>query len=58
MMLRHLKLHDYGYRIEKACFDTIANGVNTTADLHGKGTCSGFTNEICERVQDIAYEKA
>ena len=58
MMLRHLKLHDYGYRIEKACFDTIANGVNTTADLHGKGSCSGFTNEICERVQDIAYEKA
>merc|ERR1712203_159462 len=30
MMLRHLKLHDHGARIEKACFDTIAAGNTTT----------------------------
>jgi len=55
MMLRHLKMHDHGYRIEKACFDTIANGKTTTGDLHGTGKCSEFTQEICDRVKDIEY---
>lgn len=58
MMLRHLKLHDYGYRIEKACFDTIAHGATTTGDLHGTGKCSEFTQEICDRVKDIAADTA
>jgi len=57
MMLRHLKMHDYGYRIEKACFDTIANGKTTTGDLHGPGKCSEFTQEICDRVKDIEYAR-
>jgi len=53
MMLRHLKMHDHANRIEKACFDTIAAKTNITGDLGGKGTCSGFTQEICDRVKDI-----
>jgi len=57
MMLRHLKLHDHGARIEKACFDTIAAGVTTTGDLGGKGKCSEFTQEICDRVKDISAEQ-
>lgn len=53
MMLRHLKLHDHAYRIEKACFDTIAAKQSITGDLGGSGSCSGFTQEICDRVRDI-----
>jgi isocitrate dehydrogenase (NAD+) len=56
MMLRHLQYHDHADRIEKACFDTIAAKTNITGDLGGKGTCSGFTNEICERVRDLSVE--
>jgi isocitrate dehydrogenase (NAD+) len=53
MMLRHLNMHSYGDRIEKACFDTIAAKVNITGDLGGKAKCSDFTKEICERVKDL-----
>jgi len=57
MMLRHLKLHDHGARIEKACFDTIAAGNTTTGDLGGKGKCSEFTQEICDRVKDLSADQ-
>merc|ERR1711981_1489214 len=53
MMLRHLKYHEHGDRIEKACFDTIAAKNNITGDLGGSAKCSEFTNEICERVKDL-----
>ena len=53
MMLRHLNMYEHARRIETACFDTIRAGENTTGDLGGKGTCSGFTDEICRRVKDL-----
>merc|ERR1711915_1068173 len=51
MMLRYMNLYKHAEVIEKACFDTIANGVNTTADLHGKAKCSEFTDEICKKIE-------
>merc|ERR1719333_1811833 len=51
MMLRHLQYHSHADRIEKACFDTIAAKNNITGDLGGKGKCSEFTAEICQRVK-------
>merc|ERR1711997_1342585 len=53
MMLRHLQYHSHADRIEKACFDTIAAKNNITGDLGGKGKCSEFTAEICQRVKDL-----
>merc|ERR1712142_899542 len=52
MMLRHMKIHDKGDAIEKACFDTIANKT-LTGDLGGNKKCSEFTQEICDRVKDL-----
>lgn len=53
MMLRHMKLHQYGDRIEKACLDAIEEGSTKTVDLGGNGTCSKFTADICARVKDL-----
>jgi isocitrate dehydrogenase (NAD+) len=52
MMLRYMKLDQYADKIEKACFDAIADGKNKTGDLGGKGTCSSFTADICARVKN------
>lgn len=52
MMLRHMGLHDYGLKIQKACFDTIKDGKTLTKDLGGKSKCSEFTDDICRRVRD------
>ncbi|XP_018108360.1 isocitrate dehydrogenase [NAD] subunit alpha, mitochondrial isoform X1 [Xenopus laevis] len=52
MMLRHMGLHDYGRKIENACFETIKSGKALTKDLGGNAKCSEFTNEICRRIQD------
>ncbi|KAK7491710.1 hypothetical protein BaRGS_00016966 [Batillaria attramentaria] len=51
MMLRHMGLTEYGDRIESAVLSVIRDGEHLTADLGGKGTCSGFTKAICERVE-------
>lgn len=53
MMLRHLNFYDHARRIETACFDTIREGKTTTGDLGGSGSCSAFTQEICDRVKDL-----
>ena len=53
MMLRHMQLHSYADRIEKACLAAIEDGRTKTVDLGGKGTCSAFTNDICARVKDL-----
>ncbi|XP_064474829.1 probable isocitrate dehydrogenase [NAD] subunit alpha, mitochondrial [Ornithodoros turicata] len=55
MMLRYMKLSQFGDVIEAACFDTIREGKYLTADLGGKATCSDFTNEICSKV--VAAQK-
>uniref|UniRef100_A0A6Q2XBT4 Isocitrate dehydrogenase [NAD] subunit, mitochondrial n=1 Tax=Esox lucius TaxID=8010 RepID=A0A6Q2XBT4_ESOLU len=53
MMLRHMGMHDYGKKIETACFDTIRDKKVLTGDLGGKSKCSEFTEEICRRVKDL-----
>ncbi|CAB1338836.1 unnamed protein product [Coregonus sp. 'balchen'] len=53
MMLRHMGMHDYGKKIETACFDTIRDKQVLTGDLGGKSKCSEFTEEICRRVRDM-----
>jgi len=53
MMLRHMGLHDLGKKIETACFDTISSKKVLTGDLGGKGKCSEFTAEICNRIKDM-----
>ncbi|KAJ1181777.1 hypothetical protein NDU88_006976 [Pleurodeles waltl] len=52
MMLRHMGLHDYGQKIETACFDTIRDGKTLTKDLGGNSKCSEFTDDICRRIRD------
>jgi isocitrate dehydrogenase (NAD+) len=52
MMLRYMNLEPYANRIERACFDAIANGNQKTGDLGGNGTCSSFTSDICARLRN------
>uniref|UniRef100_A0A3Q1FVL5 Isocitrate dehydrogenase [NAD] subunit alpha, mitochondrial n=1 Tax=Acanthochromis polyacanthus TaxID=80966 RepID=A0A3Q1FVL5_9TELE len=49
MMLHHMGLHDYGNKIEKACFDTVRHKKVLTKDLGGNSKCSEFTADICRR---------
>lgn len=51
MMLRHMGLNEKADLIEKACFATIKEAQLLTGDLGGKGTCSAYTNEICNKVK-------
>uniref|UniRef100_A0A8P4KF31 Isocitrate dehydrogenase [NAD] subunit alpha, mitochondrial n=1 Tax=Dicentrarchus labrax TaxID=13489 RepID=A0A8P4KF31_DICLA len=53
MMLRHMGLHDYGNKIQTACFDTIRDKKVLTKDLGGNSKCSEFTADICRRIQDL-----
>jgi len=53
MMLRHMGLHEYGKKIEMACFDTIRDKKVLTKDLGGNSKCSEFTADICRRVVDM-----
>lgn len=50
MMLRYMGLNDHADRIQKSCFEVIKEGNVRTADLGGSGTCSAFTDAICQRV--------
>ncbi|OAF65151.1 hypothetical protein A3Q56_07140, partial [Intoshia linei] len=52
MMLRHMKLYDYANKIEKSCFETIADKT-LTKDLGGNATCSEFTDAICKRLENL-----
>lgn len=50
MMLRHMKLNEYGDRIERAVFKTISDGQVLTGDLGGRSSCSDYTNEIIKNL--------
>ncbi|CAH1797449.1 unnamed protein product [Owenia fusiformis] len=52
MMLRHMEMFREADIIERACFDTIAEGRAVTGDLGGKAKCSEFTNEICSKIAE------
>jgi isocitrate dehydrogenase (NAD+) len=51
MMLRHMSLISYADRIEKAIFDTLAEGKNITGDLGGKASTGDYTNAIISRLK-------
>ncbi|XP_066956056.1 probable isocitrate dehydrogenase [NAD] subunit alpha, mitochondrial [Macrobrachium rosenbergii] len=51
MMLRYMNLYKHAEVIEKACFDTIKEGIYRTGDLGGKAKCSEFTDEICKKIE-------
>jgi len=51
MMLRYMDFYEQAAKIERACFETIKEGTHLTGDLGGKATCSGFTAEICRKIQ-------
>lgn len=51
MMLRHMSLNDHANRIEKAIFDTLAEGKSITGDLGGKASTGEYTKAIVERLK-------
>jgi len=51
MMLRHLKLGTYADVIERATFETIAEGNKTTGDLGGRSSCTEYTDEIIRHIE-------
>ncbi|VDD91704.1 unnamed protein product [Enterobius vermicularis] len=53
MMLRYIGFKDHASKIEKACFDSIAEGKHKTKDLGGFSTCSKFTADICSRIKKM-----
>ncbi|KAI0438298.1 hypothetical protein F4803DRAFT_535485 [Xylaria telfairii] len=50
MMLRHMGLTDYADRIERATFDTLAEGKSLTGDLGGKAGTSEYAAAIISRL--------
>lgn len=50
MMLRHMSLNEYADRIEKAAFDTLAEGKALTGDLGGKAKTHEFAAAIIEKL--------
>ncbi|CCC06826.1 hypothetical protein SMACR_00855 [Sordaria macrospora] len=50
MMLRHMGLNEYADKIEKAAFDTLAEGKVLTGDLGGKASTKDFTSAIIDRL--------
>jgi len=50
MMLRHMGLSEYAERIEKAIFDTLAEGKALTGDLGGKASTQEFTAAIISKL--------
>jgi isocitrate dehydrogenase (NAD+) len=51
MMLRHMSLNEYADRIEKAIFDTLAEGKMITGDLGGTASTSQYTAAIKSRLK-------
>lgn len=51
MMLRHMSLNEYANRIEKAIFETLAEGKSITGDLGGKASTGQYTEAIIERLK-------
>jgi len=50
MMLRHMGLEDHAVRIEKAIFDTLAEGKTLTGDLGGKSKTHEYAAAIISRL--------
>ncbi|TLS28849.1 hypothetical protein PpBr36_01230 [Pyricularia pennisetigena] len=50
MMLRHMSLGEYADRIEKATFDTLAEGKALTGDLGGKAKTHEFAGAIISKL--------
>ncbi|CAG8952477.1 hypothetical protein HYFRA_00001224 [Hymenoscyphus fraxineus] len=50
MMLRHMELYDHAQRIEKAIFDTLAEGKTLTGDLGGKSKTHEYAAAIISRL--------
>merc|ERR1711977_45034 len=50
MMLRHMSLNQQATAIEKAVFDTIADGTRITGDLGGPSSTQEFTAAILEKL--------
>lgn len=50
MMLRHMGLGDYATRIEKAAFDTLAEGKALTGDLGGKAKTHEYAAAIISKL--------
>ncbi|KAI1214111.1 uncharacterized protein F4807DRAFT_455754 [Annulohypoxylon truncatum] len=50
MMLRHMGLNDYANRIEKATFDTLAEGKSLTGDLGGKAKTGEYAAAIISKL--------
>ncbi|KAM0810759.1 putative isocitrate dehydrogenase (NAD(+)) [Seiridium cardinale] len=50
MMLRHMGLTQYADRIEKATFDTLAEGKALTGDLGGKASTSDYSGAIISKL--------
>ncbi|EGS21506.1 uncharacterized protein CTHT_0033640 [Thermochaetoides thermophila DSM 1495] len=50
MMLRHMGLNEYADRIEKAAFDTLAEGKHLTGDLGGKATTTEYAQAIIAKL--------
>jgi len=50
MMLRHMSLNEHANRIEKAIFDTLAEGKALTGDLGGKAKTHEYANAIISRL--------
>jgi isocitrate dehydrogenase len=51
MMLRHMSLNEHADRVEKAIFDTLAEGKSITGDLGGKASTSEYTKAIISRLK-------
>jgi isocitrate dehydrogenase (NAD+) len=45
-----MSLNDHADRIEKAIFDTLAEGKTITGDLGGKSSTGDFTKAIVSRL--------
>jgi isocitrate dehydrogenase (NAD+) len=50
MMLQHMGLHDHAGRIQKAIFDTLAEGKTLTGDLGGKSKTHEYAAAIISRL--------
>jgi isocitrate dehydrogenase (NAD+) len=50
MMLRHMRLNEHADRIEKAIFDTLAEGKALTGDLGGKAKTHEYANAIISKL--------
>merc|ERR1712230_288799 len=51
MMLRHMSLFEHADRIEKAIFDTMAEGKYLTGDLGGKAKTHEYANAIISHLK-------